>query len=330
MKELLIKLIECQKLTFEESRSLMYGIAHNEVNEAQIASVLTAFIIRTISIEELRGFRQALIELAVRVNLNDGYGIDLCGTGGDGKNTFNISTVSSFVVAAAGYPVIKHGNYGATSVSGSSNVMEYLGYRFSKEEGKLQKELTETGICFLHAPLFHPALKAVGPIRKQLGVKTFFNMLGPLVNPANPGHQLSGVYNSEVGRVYSYFLQAENKKFTVLHSLDGYDEVSLTSPVKLFSHKGETLVNFEDKGFKKVSQRHIAGGDTIEEAARIFLSVLENQSTPEQHSVVLANSALGISCIDESKTLDDSLAIAHEAIVSGKASGLFKKLINMQ
>jgi len=330
MKQLLIKLIECQKLTFEESRSLMYGIAHNEVNEAQIASVLTAFIIRTISIEELRGFRQALIELAVRVNLNDGYGIDLCGTGGDGKNTFNISTVSSFVVAAAGYPVIKHGNYGATSVSGSSNVMEYLGYRFSKEEDKLQKELIKTGICFLHAPLFHPALKVVGPIRKQLGIKTFFNMLGPLVNPANPGHQLSGVYNSEVGRVYSYFLQAENKKFTVLHSLDGYDEVSLTSPVKLFTHKGETLVNFEEKGLKKVSPRHIAGGETIEEAGRIFLSVLENQSTPEQHSVILANSALAISCIDESKTLDDSLSMAHEAIVSGKASGLFKKLINMQ
>ena len=330
MKQLLIKLIECQKLTFEESRSLMYGIAHNEVNEAQIASVLTAFIIRTVSIEELRGFRQALIELAVRVNLNDGYGIDLCGTGGDGKNTFNISTVSSFVVAAAGYPVIKHGNYGATSVSGSSNVMEYLGYRFSKEEDKLQKELIKTGICFLHAPLFHPALKVVGPIRKQLGIKTFFNMLGPLVNPANPGHQLSGVYNSEVGRVYSYFLQAENKKFTVLHSLDGYDEVSLTSPVKLFTHKGETLVNFEEKGLKKVSPRHIAGGETIEEAGRIFLSVLENQSTPEQHSVILANSALAISCIDESKTLDDSLGMAHEAIVSGKASGLFKKLINMQ
>ena len=330
MKQLLIKLIECQKLTFEESRSLMYGIAHNEVNEAQIASVLTAFIIRTISIEELRGFRQALIELAIRVKLNDGYGIDLCGTGGDGKNTFNISTVSSFVVAASGYPVIKHGNYGATSVSGSSNVMEYLGYRFSKEEGKLQKDMTETGICFLHAPLFHPALKVVGPIRKQLGIKNFFNMLGPLVNPANPGHQLSGVYNSEVGRVYSYFLQAENKKFTVLHSLDGYDEVSLTSPVKLFTHKGETLVNFEEKGLKKVSPYHIAGGETIEEAARIFLSVLENKATPEQHSVVLANSALAISCIDESKTLDDSLAIAHEAIVSGKASALFKKLINMQ
>ncbi len=330
MKQLLIKLIECQKLTFEESRSLMYGIAHNEVNEAQIASILTAFIIRTISIEELRGFRQALIDLAIRVNLNDGYGIDLCGTGGDGKNTFNISTVSSFVVAAAGYPVIKHGNYGATSVSGSSNVMEYLGYRFSKEEDKLQKELTKTGICFLHAPLFHPALKVVGPVRKQLGIKTFFNMLGPLVNPANPGYQLSGVYSSEVGRVYSYFLQAENKKYIVLYSLDGHDEVSLTSPVKLFTDKGETLVNFEEKGLKRVSPQSITGGDTIEVAAKIFTSILENQATPEQHSVVLANSSLAINCIDASKTLDDCLIIAHETIISGKAFSLFKELINMQ
>lgn len=330
MKQLLIKLIECQKLTFDESRSLMHGIAHNEVNEAQIASILTSFIIRTISIEELRGFRQALIDLAIRVNLNDGYGIDLCGTGGDGKNTFNISTASSFVVAAAGYPVIKHGNYGATSVSGSSNIMEYLGYRFSNEEGKLQTELSKAGICFLHAPLFHPALKVVGPIRKQLGIKTFFNLLGPLVNPANPGFQLSGVFSAEAGRVYSYFLQAENKKFIVLHSLDGYDEVSLTSPVKLFTHKGETLVNFEEKGLKKVSPQSISGGENMEHAAKIFISVLENRASSEQRSVVEANSALAISCIDESKSLDESLGIAHETLVSGEAARVLKELINLQ
>jgi anthranilate phosphoribosyltransferase len=330
MKQLLIKLIECQKLTLEESRSLMHGIAHNEVNEAQIAAILTSFIIRSISIEELRGFRQALIELAVRVNLNDGYGIDLCGTGGDGKNTFNISTLSSFVVAASGYPVIKHGNYGATSISGSSNILEYFGYRFSNQEEKLQKELDKTGICFLHAPLFHPALKVVGPIRKQLGIKNFFNMLGPLVNPANPQYQLSGVYSSEVGRVYSYFLQAENKKFIVLHSLDGYDEVSLTSPVKLFTNQGETLINFEDKGLKKINPKSIEGGDTIDEAAKIFLNVLENRATSGQYSVVVANSALAISCIDQSKTLNDCLGIAEETIVSGKASMLFKKLLSLQ
>ena len=308
----------------------MNGIAYNEVNDAQIASVLTAFVIRTISIEELRGFRQALLDLAVRVRINDGYGIDLCGTGGDGKNTFNISTVSAFVVAAAGYPVIKHGNYGATAVSGSSNVMEYLGYRFSKEESKLQKEVDETGLCFLHAPLFHPALKVVGPIRKQLGIKTFFNMLGPLVNPANPEYQISGVYNSETGRVYSYFFQEENKKFTVLHSLDGYDEVSLTSPVKVFTQQGEALINFEDKGLKKLVSEDLKGGRTIEEAARIFVSVLENNCTDAQLSVVIANSALAINCIDGSKTIEDSIDIAREIIVSGKALEGFKKLINMQ
>jgi len=330
MKKLLIKLIECQKLTFDESRDLMHGIAHNEVNEAQIASILTAFIIRSISIEELRGFRQALIDLAVRVNLNNGYGIDLCGTGGDGKNTFNISTASSFVVAAAGYPVIKHGNYGATSISGSSNVMEYLGYKFSNDEGKLQKELDVAGICFLHAPLFHPALKAVGPTRKQLGVKTFFNILGPLVNPANPLYQLSGVYSTEAGRIYSYFLQAENKKYIVLHSLDGYDEVSLTSPVRIFSQKGEMVMNFTEKGLKKVAPSDITGGRDIRESAEIFISVLENKAAPEQHSVILANSALAISCIDETKSIEESLDIAADAIISGKASGVLKKLIGMQ
>jgi anthranilate phosphoribosyltransferase len=330
MKELLIKLIECQKLTFEESRLLMYGIARNELNESQIALVLTAFIIRTISIEELRGFRQALIELAVRVNLNDGYGIDLCGTGGDGKNSFNISTASSFVVAAAGYPVIKHGNYGATSVSGSSNMMEYFGYRFSNEEGKLQKELDSAGICFLHAPLFHPALKAVGPVRRQLGIKTFFNLLGPLVNPANPEYRISGVYSSEAGRVYSYFLQAENIKYTVLHSLDGYDEISLTSPVKIFSNNGETLLDFRELGFKKLSPEDIAGGKTIEESAGIFISALENRATPEQHSVIVANAAIAINCIDGSKAIDECLDLADETIKSGKPADTFRKLMEIQ
>ena len=330
MKKLLIKLIECQKLTFQESMELMHGIAQNQVNETQIAAILTAFIIRSISIEELRGFRQALLDLAIKVNLNNGYGIDLCGTGGDGKNTFNISTASSFVVAAAGYPVIKHGNYGATAISGSSNVMEYLGYKFSNNEGKLQRELDMAGICFLHAPLFHPALKAVGPTRKQLGVKTFFNMLGPLVNPANPLYQLSGVYCTEAGRIYSYFLQTENRKYIVLHSLDGYDEISLTSPVRVFSRKGEKIIDLRDKGLKKVEPSEITGGKDICESAEILVSVLENRSTPGQRSVVLANSAMAISCIDEKKSFGESLDIASEAIVSGKAAGVLNKLIEIQ
>ncbi len=330
MKEILLKLLECRSLTFDESRSLMHGIVKNEVNEGQIAAILTALIIRTVTIEELRGFRQALLDLAVRVNLNDGYGIDMCGTGGDGKNTFNISTVSAFVVAASGYPVIKHGNYGATSVSGSSNVMEYLGYRFSNDQGKLQQELEKTGFCFLHAPLFHPALKAVGPIRRQLGVKTFFNLLGPLVNPADPHFQMSGVFSTEAARVYSYFLQAERKKFAVVHSLDGYDEVSLTAPFKLFTHKEETLVDLCDKGLKRIDPSDIRGGSSIKESAGIFISVLRNRASEEQLSVVHANSAMAISCIDESKTFEDSFLMAKEAVTSGKAYALFEKLIGMQ
>jgi anthranilate phosphoribosyltransferase len=330
MKELLIKLLDCQTLTFDEARSLMHGIVKNEVNDVQIASILTALIIRTVTIEELRGFRQALIELAVRVNLNDGYGIDLCGTGGDGKNTFNISTISSFVVAAAGYPVIKHGNYGATSVSGSSNVMEHFGYKFSTDQCKLQQELDRTGLCYLHAPLFHPALKTVGPIRKQLGVKTFFNLLGPLVNPANTKYQMSGVFSSEAARIYSYFLQVEKKKFAVVYSLDGYDEISLTSPFKLFTQKEETMVDLREKGLKRIDPVSIKGGNTIQESAEIFKSVLQNKSTEEQLSVVLANSAVAISCIDESKTFEESHYAAKEAIVSGKAFTLFQNLINMQ
>lgn len=330
MKEILGKLIECQRLTFEESRSLMHGIAKNQLNESQIAAILTALIIRTVTIEELRGFRQALLDLAVRVKLNDGYGIDLCGTGGDGKNTFNISTVSAFVVAAAGYPVIKHGNYGATSVSGSSNTMEYLGYTFSSDEAKLQMELDKTGICFLHAPLFHPALKSVGPVRRQLGIKTFFNLLGPLVNPAAPQYQLSGVYSPEAGRIYSYLLQEENKKFAVIHSLDGYDELSLTSPLKLFTHNEETLIDFAEKGLRRIDPLSIEGGKTIKESAGIFISILENRSTTEQLTVTQANAALAISCIDETKSFEESFTQAGETIRSGKAFSLFKELIDMQ
>lgn len=330
MKEILIKLIECRKLSFEEAYSLMNGIAANKLNDAQIAAVLTSFIIRTMTIEELRGFRQALIDLALQVELNDGYGIDLCGTGGDGKNTFNISTASSFVVAASGYPVIKHGNYGATAISGSSNVLEFLGYKFSSDNSKLSKELDTTGICFLHAPLFHPALKAVSHLRKQLGVRTFFNMLGPLVNPARPLYQVSGVFSPEAGRVYSYFLQEEKRNFIVLHSLDGYDELSLTSSAKMFTCEGETLFNPADSGLDQISPVDICGGTTIEKSAEIFISVLANKSTTARKSVVVANAALAISCIDNKMNFNDGLALANDTIESGKAHLLLKKLLSMQ
>lgn len=329
IKQLIVKLIEHQKLTFEESKELMYLIAHNEANDAQMAAVLTAYIMRNITIEELQGFRSALIELAIRVNLNNGNVIDLCGTGGDGKNTFNISTLSSFVVAAAGVPVAKHGNYGVSSISGSSNVMELLGYKFSNDEAKLQNELENTGICFMHAPLFHPALKAVGPIRRQLGVKTFFNLLGPLVNPASPQYQLSGVFSAEVGRVYSYFLQSQSKQFGVVFSLDGYDEVSLTAPVKYFSQNGETLIKPTDYGFEQLNASQITGGNTAEDSAKLFLTILSGKGTKAQTEVVVANSALAISCYKE-LPLQESVALAREALESGQAFSTFNKLISKQ
>lgn len=330
MKQLITKLIEHQKLTFSEAKKLIYKIAQNEANESQMAAVLTAYIMRNITIEELQGFRSALIELALRVNLNNGNVIDLCGTGGDGKNTFNISTISSFVAAAAGVLVAKHGNYGVSSISGSSNVMEQLGYRFSNDEAKLQNELEKTGVCFMHAPLFHPALKAVGPVRKQLGVKTFFNLLGPLVNPADPKFQVSGVFSAEVGRIYSYFLQSQNKRFSVVYSLDGYDEVSLTSPIKLFSQNGETLLNFENYGFNRLKPKEILGGETVEESAKIFLQILSGKGTKAQNDVIIANSALAISCYFEDKSLESSIEIAADALKSGKALKVFNNLINMQ
>lgn len=259
MKQILTKLFESQKLSRTESQNLMHGIANGSVNESQMAAVLTAYIMRSISLEELQGFRDALLDLSVKVDIYDGHTIDLCGTGGDGKNTFNISTASAFVVAGAGIPVVKHGNYGATSVSGSSNVMEYFGYKFSSDSGKLKREIDNTNVCFLHAPLFHPALKAVGPVRRQLGVRTFFNMLGPLLNPSRPKYQVSGVFSIEVARIYSYLLSNYLNDYRIIHSLDGYDEISLTSSTKIFSKAGEDCLTPESLGFSKISPENIAG-----------------------------------------------------------------------
>jgi anthranilate phosphoribosyltransferase len=330
MKNILNKLLESQQLSREEAGRLMHGIAGQELNEARIAAVLSAYIMRSINLDELLGFRDALLELAVKVDLNGNRIIDLCGTGGDGKNTFNISTISSFVVAGAGIPVAKHGNYGVSSITGSSNLMEHFGYRFSSGNDKLRREIETAGICFMHAPLFHPALKAVGPVRRQLGIKTIFNIMGPLVNPANPEYQLSGVFSIEAGRLYSYLMQKENKKYIVLHSLDGYDEVSLTSGIKTFSPEGEGYLQPESFGMPYNTPQSLHGGESIEEAAEIFISVLENRSAPEQTNAVLANSALAISCYDPGKRLDEAVEIARESIVSGKALQCFKTLIEMQ
>ncbi|HCT30689.1 MAG TPA: anthranilate phosphoribosyltransferase [Bacteroidales bacterium] len=330
MKNLVNKLLESQRLSRQEAFNLMQGIANGSVNDSQMAAVLSSYIMRAISLEELQGFRDALLELALEVNINDGNAIDLCGTGGDGKNTFNISTLSAFVVAGAGVPVAKHGNYGVSSASGSSNVMEHFGYKFSNDSDKLKREIESVNVCFMHAPLFHPALKAVGPIRKQLGVKTFFNILGPLVNPANPEYQVSGVFNIEVGRIYSYLLQSESKNFAVVHSLDGYDEVSLTSDIKVFTKRGEELLTPQQFGFRNLTQSDLFGGTTVPEAAAIFKAVLENNATLAQKNAVIANSALAIKCYRDTLSLSESVAQAQESIESGKALASFTKLLNMQ
>jgi anthranilate phosphoribosyltransferase len=330
MKQILNKLLESLTLSRTEATQLMHSIANQELNDAQMAAVLASYIMRTISLDELLGFREALLELAIKPRLNDGDIIDLCGTGGDSKNTFNISTLSAFVVAGAGIPVAKHGNYGVSSLSGSSNVMENLGYRFSNDEQKLQTELEQAGICFMHAPLFHPALKAVGGVRRQLGTKSFFNILGPLVNPANPRFQASGVFNLETGRIYSYLLQKENKQFRVVHSLDGYDEISLTSDTRIFSNKGESLLRNEDMGLETNTPESLYGGASIDEAAAIFTKVLNNDCTVAQRNAVLANSAVAIQCYKKDITILDAVSVARESLESKKALQTFQKLINLQ
>lgn len=330
MKEILVKLLESQQLSRQEAARLMHGIAAGEVNDAQKAAVLAAYVMRNISLEELLGFREAILELAHSVNILDGHAIDVCGTGGDGKNTFNISTLTAFVLAGAGVPVVKHGNYGISSSSGSSNMMEYFGYRFSNDSGKLQREVDESGICFMHAPLFHPALKEVGGVRKQLGVKTFFNILGPLVNPANPRYQMSGVFSVEAGRIFSYLLQREQKEYVVLYSLDGYDEVSLTAPVKTFTPAGEGLVSPSDFNLPYNTPESLFGGNSVEEAAKVFIGVLENRGTEPQKNAVLANAALAIRCFRKEESLESALQTARESLEAGYALRAFKTLIDCQ
>lgn len=335
MKRILNKLFEHQKLSREEAYETLTEITMGAANEAQIAAFLTVYLMRSISVEELDGFRQALLDLCIRLDVSDFETIDLCGTGGDGKNTFNISTLASFVVAGAGGRVVKHGNYGVSSVCGSSNVLEAVGYRFKNDETALHRELDEAGICFLHAPMFHPALKNVGPVRKALGVKTFFNMLGPLVNPARPDCQLTGVFSLELQRIYGYLLQTtppsggKGGAFNVVHTLGGYDELSLTAAAKSVSHRGEATLTPDDFG-GAVTEAELFGGDTVQEASDIFIRVLENNGTPAQRRVVAANAALALQCISPEKSLSDCIADANESLESGRALRALQKLISLQ
>lgn len=329
MKKLFEALYHHQLLDYTDAKDILMRIAQGDFNPSQIASFLTVFMMRGVTVQELSGFRDALMELCLPITFGGIETIDLCGTGGDEKNTFNISTLASFVVAGAGLHVTKHGNYGVSSVSGSSNLLEHLGYRFKNDQQALEKELIATGICFMHAPLFHPAMKTVAPIRKELGVKTFFNMLGPMVNPSRPSHQMVGVFNMELARMYHYIFQQSGIKYSIIYGLDGYDECSLTSGTRLLTDQGELLVEPEDFGLNRLHFSEISGGENIKGNASIFMNVLENKGSSAQQQVVIANAALALQCTFD-EPLTTSVARASESLSSGKALQVFKKLISLQ
>jgi anthranilate phosphoribosyltransferase len=317
MKKILQYLFEHKTLERTQAKEILLNISRGQYNEAEMSAFITVFLMRSITIEELQGFRDALLELCVKIDLNGHQVMDIVGTGGDGKNTFNISTLSCFIVAGAGQKVAKHGNYGASSISGSSNVMEQLGYTFKNDNAQLLKELETANICFLHAPLFHPALKIVGPIRKNLGVRTFFNMLGPMVNPASPAFQLVGVYNLEMARIYNYLLQQTGNAFTIIHGLDGYDEISLTNDTKVITNEGERVMTPEQLGKRMVSAEDIHGGNSVEEAAKIFTKIIKGEGSWAQNAVVLANAAMA--CIVQAITAAMMMPIMQLLIVSKAA-----------
>lgn len=329
MKDTLNQLFAGNSLTKSEAHQMLVRIAEGQFSDAEIASFLTVFRMRRITGEELAGFRQALLELCVAIDLSEYNTIDVVGTGGDGKDTFNISTLSAFVLAGAGIKVTKHGNYGLSSVSGSSNMFEYFGYQFSSNPNKLRSEVEEAGICFLHAPLFHPAMKSVGSVRKALKVKTLFNMMGPIINPSFPKNQLVGVYDLDVMDLYHQVFQESGQNYIIVNSLDGYDEISLTGDARFVSNLTEDSLSPADFGFAQLSQKELYGGATVEAAARIFRSVLEGTGTEAQQNVVIANAALGIHCIYPEKSLIDCVAEASDALKSKKALAAFTKLMEL-
>ncbi|TXE11128.1 anthranilate phosphoribosyltransferase [Seonamhaeicola algicola] len=328
MKNILNRLINHETLTTQEAKQIIVNISNDMYNPSQIACFLSVFMMRSITLNELQGFRDALLELCIPIDLSEFNAIDIVGTGGDGKNTFNISTLSSFITAGAGVQVSKHGNYGVSSTSGSSNVMEHLGVKFSNNEDFLKRCVDQAGICILHAPLFHPAMKNVAPIRKELGVKTFFNMLGPMVNPSFPKNQLLGVFNLEVLRLYSFLYQNTDKNYNIVFALDGYDEISLTGKAKIVSNHSETIFSPEQLGLKTIKQEAIYGGDTIADAANIFVDIISGKGTEAQNNVVCANAGLAIAT-SKQITHKAGFELAKESLFSGKAKQSLDKLIEL-
>lgn len=326
MKEILRHLFEYKSFSRKEAYEILTNIATGKYDTHQIAAFMTAYGMRSIRVEELGGFRDAMYDLCLKMDFQGYDLIDMCGTGGDGKNTFNISTLASFVVAGAGYKVAKHGNVGVSSGCGSSNIMEYLGYQFTNDKDTLQKQLDEANICFLHAPLFHPAMKTVAPIRRALGIKTFFNMLGPLTNPANPKFQSVGVFSLELARLYGYLYQNTDKQYSIIHALDGYDEISLTGDFKVINNQGESYYSVEEIGFEAVKAKELAGGDNVEEAAGIFRTIIEGKGNTVQNNVVLTNAAFAIKTFHPEKSFGDCYYEAEESLLGLKALDSLKKL----
>ncbi len=327
MKQILNNLYQQNRLTRLEAKSVLIEIAQEKYNDAHLASFMTVFMMRPITADELGGFRDALIELAIKVDLSEYNTIDIVGTGGDGKDTFNISTLTSFIVAGTGQKVAKHGNYSVSSKSGSSDMLESFGYEFTNDENALKSHLEKANICFLHAPKFHPAMKAVGPTRKALALKTFFNMLGPLVNPSSPQNQLLGTFNLEIARLYNYILQEENTNYGVVHALDGYDEISLTGGFKLFTRSGEKLIYPDELGQKIIQQSEIYGGNSVKEAAKIFKNIIGGKGTDAQNNVVLTNAAIALQIVDDNRSFEDSFESAKDSLFCLKAKGCLTRII---
>ena len=319
MKQILQYLFNHNTLSKAEAKAILTEIAQNKFNENEVTAFVTVFLMRSITLDEMAGFQEALLRLSVPVDLGTHDLVDIVGTGGDGKDTFNISTLASFVVAGTGQKVAKHGNYGVSTISGSSNVLEELGYEFKTTSEELQNDLEKGNICFLHAPLFHPALSSVAPLRRGLGLRTFFNILGPLVNPAKPKHSMIGVYSLEIARIYQYLLQKKNENFLIVHALDGYDEISLTSDTKIFDKSGEYIFSPEELGFKNIAPETIFGGNSKQEAAAIFRNILEGKGTYEQNSVVVANAAMALKNTGKYGNYKECLSLATESLKSGNA-----------
>jgi anthranilate phosphoribosyltransferase len=328
MKQILHELTEHKSLNKDRSRQALIDLATGKFNPSQMSAFMTVYMMRPITLDELQGFRDAMLELCV-VTRFDQPVMDVCGTGGDSKSTFNISTLSSFVVAAAGQPVAKHGNYGVSSVSGSSNVLEYFGLRFTNDRSVLERSLEKTNMAFMHAPLFHPAMKSVAPVRKELGVKTFFNMLGPMVNPAFPSRQMVGVFSLELARQYGYLYQQTKKDYAIVHDIAGYDEISLTGPFKIYSNEGERVLEPADLGFEELLPEQLSGGGSVKESAVMFMNILKGIGTVAQNNVVIANAGLALYTANRAAGMDAAIAKAREALESGRASETFERVLTL-